>query len=137
MADRPEPRLSNIDDDGQRFRMFFAVLLFFFAPCLTAIVTVAEAPLPLKLAVFVPAWLCTLFFFQAHEKICVFLAAKGASSGELGTEMIDDPDLAEQLRQRAGRIQLKAFGAGMLYTILLLSLAAIVPWRIPLPEGMQ
>ena len=125
-------KLANIGEDGRRFRAFFATLFFFFALGLTALITVAEAPPPVRLVAFIPAWLCMLFLFQAWESTCVLLAARDAHSFDSGPQAIDDPQVAELLRRKAGRIHLKAIAGAVLYTILLMALSAAVPWRIPL-----
>jgi hypothetical protein len=124
--------LANIGEDGRRFRAFFGVLCFFFTLGLTALLTVAEAPSPLRLVAFIPAWLCMLFLFQARESTCVLLATKGARSIDSEAEVIDDPEMVERLRAKARRIHVKSLVAALFYTLLLLTLSVVVPWRIPL-----
>ena len=124
--------LANIGEDGRRFRAFFGILCFFFALGLTALLTVSEAPSPLRLVAFIPAWLCMLLLFQARESTCVLLATRGARSIDSEAEVIDDPEMAQRLRAKARRIHVKSLAAALLYTILLLTLSAVVPWRINL-----
>lgn len=58
---------SNITDDGQRFRLFFGILLFFFCLGAMGLLTVSDLPLPVRIIVFLPAWMCMLFLFQAFS----------------------------------------------------------------------
>ena len=57
--------VGNITADGKRFRLFFGVLLFLFCLGFMALFTVSDFPLPVRVLVFVPAWMGMLFLFQA------------------------------------------------------------------------
>ena len=58
---------SNITEDGRRFRLFFGILLFFFCLGFMGLFTVSDFPLPVRVIVFIPAWMCMLFLFQAFS----------------------------------------------------------------------
>ena len=58
--------LANIGPDGRQFRLFIGVIAFFFTFGLAALLTVPGMPLPLRVAVFVPAWISAISLLQAH-----------------------------------------------------------------------
>ncbi|MBQ35851.1 MAG: hypothetical protein CME04_05630 [Gemmatimonadaceae bacterium] len=122
----------NIGPDGVRFRAFFGVLFFILCLGIMALLTVAGAPLILRLGVFLPAWICTLSSLQAAGGTCVFLAARGARTTELGTRRIEDDEERQYFARRAGRIQLQAIGSALLLTLLLVTVSVLIPWRLPI-----
>lgn len=123
-----QPPLCNIGQDGQRFRLFFGILLVIFSLFLAALLSVSAAPLPLRLVVFLPAWIAMLCVFQARASTCVFLAAKGAESTSEGTRPVADPDRAAALERRAAGIHLKSLVTGLLLTVVITVAFALVPW---------
>ncbi len=58
---------SNITGDDRRFRLFFGILLFFLSLGFMGLFTVSDFPLPVRAIVFIPAWMCMLFLFQAFS----------------------------------------------------------------------
>ena len=58
---------SNITADGRRFRLFFGILLFFFCLGFMGLFTVSDFPLPVRVIVFIPAWMAMIFLFQAFS----------------------------------------------------------------------
>ena len=123
---------SNITTDGQRFRLFFGILLFFFCLGFIGLFTVSDFPLPMRVIVFIPAWMCFLFLFQAFSSTCVFLAARGARATAQGTEQIEDAQLVDLLKARAGRIHLHSLLAAALYTLMLVAASVLIPWKFDL-----
>lgn len=121
----------NIGADGIRIRAFFGVLFFVFALGMMALLTVVGAPIFLRMGVFLPAWFCTLALLQARRGTCVFLAARGARSTDMGTERIDDAQLRQIFLQRANRIHLQALALALLLTLTLVAISILIPWRVP------
>ena len=121
----------NIGADGIRIRAFFGVLFFVFALGMMALLTVVGAPVFLRMGVFLPAWLCTLALLQALRGTCVFLAARGACSTDMGTQRIDDEQQRQFFQQRANRIQLQALGLALFLTLALVTISLLIPWRVP------
>jgi hypothetical protein len=112
-----------------RFRMFFGVLMVFFALGMTLLLAVAGAPLPARAAIFVPLWIGILCLLQAHRGICVFLAARGVCSVEGGNAVIEDAAVRRSLERRAVRIHLVSMSAASLLTIVLMMASLFIPWR--------
>lgn len=123
----------NIGADGVRFRMFFGILFFAFALMMMALLTVTDAPLPLRLTVFIPAWISALCLLQSKASTCVFLAARGACSTEMGTHRIEEDEQRLALVRRAGRIHLQAVMVAAAFSLLLVVVSVMLPWRFPLP----
>ena len=123
--------MRNIASDGVRIRAFFGVLFFVFALGMMALLTVVDAPLPLRLTVFVPAWISALSLLQARSRTCVFLAARGTCSTDMGTRRIEDDGERQFFLRRAGRIHLQSLAAAALVTIVLVAVSIVIPWRIP------
>lgn len=61
----------------------------------------------------------------------MLLAARGARATPGGTEPIDDRELVEGLRRKAGRLQLLSILAAFAITIMLLLGTLFFPWRLP------
>jgi hypothetical protein len=81
---------------------------------------VGDAPRPLRLVIFLPLWMAALGYFQAQEKTCIALAARGACDMDAGEKKIEDKNLAARLRLKARRIHLRAFVMAAGITLLIL-----------------
>ena len=122
---------ANIGPDGVRFRAFFAGLFFLFTLMMWALLTVSDAPFVLRMTLFLPAWLFALCLFQAVDGTCVFLAARGACSTEMGTRPLEDRAVRDLFGRRAARVHLKALFLALFMTVGLVLLSAFVSWRLP------
>ena len=122
---------TNIGPDGQRFRLFIGVIAIFFTFGLAALLTVTAMPLPLRLAVFAPAWISAICLLQARGSTCVFLAARGARATEGGVEKIEDRELAQRLLQKSQAIHWRALAAAAAFAGTLIAAGYLLPWRFP------
>lgn len=121
----------NITADGVRIRAFFGVLFFVFALGMMALLTVVDAPIVIRTTVFIPAWISALSLLQARAGTCVFLAARGACSTDMGPRRLADESVRQFFTRRAGRIHLQSLITAFLMTILLVSGSILIPWRVP------
>ncbi len=126
------PDEHNIGADGIKIRTFFGVLFVVFAMGMMALLTVVGAPFALRMSVFFPAWISMLSLLQARQGTCVFLAGRGACSTEMGTERIADAERRLFFQHRAGRIHLQAMVLAFLFTIALVAVSILIPWRVPI-----
>ena len=62
----------------------------------------------------------------------MFLAARGVRATTQGTEAIEDQQLVDRIKVKAGRIQLYSLLAAALYTLTLLAASLLIPWRLNL-----
>lgn len=79
------------------------------------------APRWSRIMVFFPIWLAALGFFQAREKTCIALAARGMCNLDGGEENIHDAGTVAQLRATARRIHRRALMTAMV--VMLVALA--------------
>ena len=77
-----------------------------------------QAPRLLRLIVFFPIWVAGLGLFQAREKVCIALAARGLCNMDTGEETISDQNLIAQLRSKARAINRRALITAALITAL-------------------
>lgn len=132
MSDTPADSTDhNINADGIRIRASFGVLFLVFAVGMMALLTVVQAPVFVRMGVFLPAWLCTLSLLQAARGTCIFLAARGACSTDMGAQRIPDEQRRQFFLKRAGRIHLQALSLALVLTLALVAVSILVPWRIP------
>ncbi len=122
----------NIGPDGIRIRAFVGVLFIVFAMGLTALLTVGEAPIALRMVVFVPVLISTLSLLQAATGVCVLHAMRGVYSTQMDTEPVEDDHRRRFLVRRSRHVQLLALGSALLLTLALVALSVLITWRIPI-----
>jgi len=122
----------NIGPDGIRIRAFVGVLFIVFAMGLTALLTVGEAPIALRMVVFVPVLISTLSLLQAATGVCVLHAMRGVYSTQMDTEPVEDDHRRRFLVRRSRYVQLLALGSALLLTLALVALSVLITWRIPI-----
>jgi hypothetical protein len=94
----------NIGPREQMKRRLLGIVALVCGVGLAFVAVVAEAPRWSRALVFIPVWLAGLGMFQAREKTCVALAARGVCNMDAGEEPIGDRALAARLREKAARI---------------------------------
>ncbi len=122
----------NIGPDGIRIRAFVGVLFIVFAMGLTALLTVGEAPIALRMVVFVPVLISTLSLLQAATGVCVLHAMRGVYSTQMDTEPVEDDHRRRFLVRRSRHVQLLALGSALLLTLALVALSVLITWRVPI-----
>ena len=126
MADRSEQTLAggadiNIGPREQFKRRILGRVALIAAAALTVALIGYQAPRATRLVIFFPLWMSALGFFQAREKTCIALAAKGACHLDAGETKITDEKLAARLRDKARLIHRRALilAAGLTLLILI------------------
>lgn len=88
---------------------------------LAFLMVVLEAPRWSRALVFFPVWLAGLGMFQARERTCIALAARGRCNFDAGEEAVADAALAAGLREKAKGINRRAVVvAAVITTVVLL-----------------
>lgn len=88
---------------------------------LAFLMVVLEAPRWSRALVFFPVWLAGLGMFQARERTCIALAARGRCNFDAGEEAVADAALAARLREKAKGINRRAMVvAAVITTVVLL-----------------
>jgi hypothetical protein len=88
---------------------------------LAFMLVVFAAPRWSRLIVFFPIWMAGLGLFQAREKICIALAARGTCNMDAGEEPINDETMIESLRSRARSINRRALFTALVITVVALA----------------
>lgn len=73
-----------------------------------------------RLIVFLPFWMAGLGLFQAQEKVCIALAARGLQNMDDGEIQLEDAKLAGKLKEKARKINRKAILTAVFATLLTL-----------------
>jgi hypothetical protein len=79
------------------------------------------APRLVRLIIFFPLWMAALGYFQAREKTCIALAARGTCNMDAGEQKIEDSRRIAKLREKARKIHLRALGMAVALTLLILA----------------
>jgi hypothetical protein len=76
---------------------------------------------PWRLVVFAPLWIGAIGIFQAREKTCVALVARGERNMDAGVETVSDPVELQRLRQQARTVYLRSLVVAAILTALALA----------------
>ena len=110
----------NIGPREQRKRRLLGIVGLTVGVAVAFVLVVMGAPRLSRAVVFFPVWLAGLGFFQAREKTCIALAARGTCNLDAGEESIDDEDLIEQLRIKSRLINRRALFTAAAITVVTL-----------------
>jgi hypothetical protein len=108
----------NISASEQRKRLLFGTLAI--AAAFGWVLTGRAKSVTGAMVLFALFWFGILGLYQAKEKTCVLLAARGMRDAESGVEMILDEDRKSGLRKTARRIQFSALWLALALTALAL-----------------
>ena len=112
---------TNIGPREQTKRRLMGIVALVCGVCLAFLMVVLEAPRWSRALVFLPLWLAGLGMFQARERTCIALAARGRCNFDAGEKTVVDDALAARLRERAKRINRRAVVvAAAITTVVLL-----------------
>ncbi|HKP87037.1 MAG TPA: hypothetical protein VJZ26_13120 [Blastocatellia bacterium] len=111
---------TNIGPREQFKRRILGRVALIASVALTLVVIAYDAPRWWRLIIFFPLWMAALGYFQAREKTCIALAARGACNMDAGEEKIEDQRLVARLRVKARKIHLRALTMAIALTLLIL-----------------
>jgi hypothetical protein len=120
-AIQPDRLEINIGPREQFKRRLMGRVALIAGVALTVVLIGYGAPRLLRLVIFFPLWMAALGFFQARDKTCIALAARGTCNMDAGEREIDDPVLRAKLREKARRIHLRALVMAVALTLLILA----------------
>jgi hypothetical protein len=112
---------TNIGPREQFKRRLLGRVALIAGAALTVVLIGYGAPRLSRLVIFFPLWMAALGFFQAREKTCIALAARGTCDMDAGEQKIEDPVRAAKLREKARRIHLRALIMAAALTLLILA----------------
>ncbi|HMF57583.1 MAG TPA: hypothetical protein VK619_14670 [Pyrinomonadaceae bacterium] len=111
----------NIGPREQRKRSVMGFAALMAGVCLAFALVVMNAPRWSRVSLFFPIWIAALGLFQAREKTCIAMAARGMRNMDEGEETVEDRDEAEGLRMNARRINMRAFVIAIVVTLVALA----------------
>lgn len=114
-------RVVNIGPREERKRRLMGIVALTVGIGLAFVLVVFAAPRWSRVVVFFPIWMAGLGLFQAREKICIALAARGTCNMDAGEEPIADESLIESLRSRARSINRRALFTALVITVVALA----------------
>jgi len=110
----------NLGPREQRKRRLMGIVALTVGVGLAFGLVVLGAPRPARLAVFFPIWMAGLGLFQARERTCIALAARGMCNMDDGERRIADEKLAAKLRTKARQINRRALITAFIITLVTL-----------------
>ncbi|MGA9996508.1 MAG: hypothetical protein WBP93_13915 [Pyrinomonadaceae bacterium] len=121
MLESTAAEAANIGPREQRKRRVMGIVALAAGAALVFVLVAWNEPRWLRLFVFFPIWIAALGFFQAKEKTCIALAARGVCNMDQGEENIEDEQVAAELRARARRINRRSLMAAIVVTMVALA----------------
>jgi hypothetical protein len=119
-----ETPVINIGPREVRKRRLMGIIALAAGGGLAFLSVVMQTPRLFRLIVFFPIWIAGLGLFQAREKTCVALAARGVCNMDAGEENIGDEELVSQLRSKARIINRRAIITAVVVTMVALAFPA-------------
>lgn len=119
-----ETPIVNIGPGEVRKRRLMGIVALVAGVGLTFLSVVFNSPRWSRILVFFPIWIAGLGLFQAREKTCIALAAKGSCNMDAGEEKVGDERQVELLRAKARRINLRAIVVAVVVTMVALAYPA-------------
>lgn len=119
-----ETSIINLGPREVRKRRLMGIVALAAGGGLAFLSVVMEAPRWSRLIVFFPIWMAGLGLFQAREKTCIALAARGTCNMDAGEESINDENLVNQLRSKARQINRRAIIIALVVTMVTLAFPA-------------
>ena len=118
---------TNIGPREVRKRRLMGIVALTAGVGLAFLSVIFQAPRWSRLLVFFPIWLAGLGLFQAREKICIALAARGVCNMDAGEESIADRALAARLREKASAVHRRALLVAAAITVVVLVFPDLAP----------
>ncbi len=109
---------SNIGPRQRLLRWAFAGLLTVATGVLMAWLIAADQPRWMRLLVAIPAWFALLNIFQARNRTCVYLAARGKANFDQGEQAVADAELDRTLRRQARIIVIQTTVATLVVAVV-------------------
>ncbi|HKS40722.1 MAG TPA: hypothetical protein VJX74_08890 [Blastocatellia bacterium] len=111
----------NIGPREQFKRSLLGKVALIASVALTFVLIAYGVPRLARLVIFFPLWMAALGYFQAREKTCIALAARGTCNMDTGEQKIEDPMRKAKLREKARKIHLRALVLAVVLTLLILA----------------
>ena len=118
----PTPCVPNIGPREREMRIRVGVSFLLSAVVLAAVLLATSVGRPWRLVVFAPFWIGAIGVFQAREKTCVALVARGERNMDGGAEPVSNPAELEQLRSQARAVYVRSFVVATVLSAIVVAL---------------
>ena len=115
---RTDDSAFNLGPREQRKRRLMGIASLAIGVGLAFVLVVLGAPRLSRLVIFFPIWLAGLGLFQARERTCIALAARGVCNMDDGEARIEDETVVAQLRAKARQINRRALITAFIITLV-------------------
>jgi hypothetical protein len=119
-ATRTQTSAINLGPREQRKRRLMGIVALTVGVALAFALVVTGAPRLARVVVFFPIWMAGLGLFQARERTCIALAARGVCNMDEGEVFIEDESVAAELRAKARQINRRALITAAIITVVTL-----------------
>jgi len=113
--------IANIGPRERRRRVVFGAVMTAVTLAVVFWLFMAGVSRPLRVLVFLPAFMAALGYFQARAQTCVALAARGTMNMDDGDRAVGDGAVLVQMRQQSRQVLVQAASTAMLVTAVLLA----------------
>lgn len=120
MKAKPQPTAFNLGPREITKRRLLGLVSLAVGVGLAFVLFVLGMPRLTRLVVFFPIWMAGLGLFQAREKTCIALAARGLCNMDQGEVQIEDKATVAALRAKARRINQRALITAAIVTLVTL-----------------
>ena len=116
-------RIANIGPKGIRRRALGAIPMLIVTIAAGWYMLLEQWPRGLRVILVIPLWFSLLGLFQAFEKTCVVLSARGTCDMDMGEKPIDDKQAVRQIRRQSRRVLVEA----TIVAIIVTSIFGVLP----------
>jgi hypothetical protein len=120
-----EECIPNIGPEERKKRITFGSVLMAVGATAAIYLVASGVQRPLRLIVMLPFWAGAVGLFQARDKTCVALTARGTRNMDTGEEPVTDAAELQQMRAQARKVHIESFLTALLLTLLV----AVVPGK--------
>lgn len=116
----PSAPVANIGTRERRKRLIWGIVSFAVGVAIAVLLAAVRAPLVWRLPLFLPFLVAALGIFQARDKTCVKLAARGQRDLDDGPHQITDAAELRWVQRQARSVYVKSVITAAILTVLAL-----------------
>jgi hypothetical protein len=112
--------IPNIGPEERKKRITFGSVLMAVGATAAIYMVASGTERPLRLLVMLPFWAGAVGLFQARDKTCVALTARGMRNMDSGDEPVTNAAELQQMRAQARKVHIESFVTAVILTLLVL-----------------
>jgi hypothetical protein len=110
--------IPNIGPEERKKRITFGSVLMAVGATAAIYMVASGTQRPLRLLVMLPFWAGAVGLFQARDKTCVALTARGMRNMDSGDEPVTNAAELQQMRAQARKVHIESFVTAVILTLL-------------------